>query len=78
MKPNKKVLKRYLGTDEINADNYPLDKKQNLRLLSFDQLKRQKKGAVLFSVGGAEIIIGKSVLDMDTTVFGRSKYGELI
>jgi len=78
MKPNKKVLYRYKGTDEIHTDCYPLDKTRNLRLLSIDQLKRQKKGAVLFSVGGAEIVIGKSVLDVDTTVFGRSKYGELL
>jgi len=76
MKPNKKVMKRYLGTEEINAQCYPFDKSKNLRLLSHDELKRCKKGVVLFSVGGKKIVVGTDVIDTDTTVFGKSKYGQ--
>lgn len=73
-----KPQKRFEGTAEINASHYPIDKTRNIRLLSHDELKRQKKGVVLFSVGGREVTVGKEELDTETCVFGHSKYGQLI
>lgn len=64
--------------NQINADNYPIDKTRVIKLIPRDKLKKFKKGVQLFTVGGKETIVGKEELDCDTGCFGRSKYGELI
>jgi len=78
MKASEKPKPRFTGTDEINADHYPIDKSRFIRLLSHDALKRQKRGVVLFSAGGREVTVGKEQFETETYVFGRSMYGELL
>lgn len=67
-----------MNPSEITADNYPIGNNNVIRLLTVSQVELLSKGTKLFSVGGTEIIIGKSNLDLETHVFGRSKYGELL
>lgn len=67
-----------MESNQINADNYPMDKNRTIRLIPRDKLKKLKNGTQLFTVGGTEIIIGKDKVDCDTGCFGRSKYGKLI
>ena len=64
--------------NQINADNYPIDKSRTIKLIPRDKLKKLKNGTQLFTVGGTEVIVGKDELDCETGCFGRSKYGELI
>lgn len=79
MKEKNKPKTRFAGTDEVNADHWPIERATKfIRLLSHDALKRQKKGVVLFSVGGAEVTVGKDKLDTEPCVFSRSMYGELV
>lgn len=78
MKASEKPRTRFEGTAEINADHYPIDKSRFIRLLSHDALKRQKKGVVLFSVGGREVVVGKDQFETESFAFGRSIYGELL
>lgn len=67
-----------MDTSQINADNFPIGKDQTIKLLSASDIKKLPKGSELFSVGGKKVIIGKDTLDLETTVFKRSKYGQLI
>ena len=78
MKTKEKPRIRFEGTDEINANHYPIENSRFIRLLSHDELNRLKKGVVLFSIAGEEITVGKSKLNIAVWVFGRSMYGELI
>ena len=78
MEKKEKPIRRFEGTEKINANRYPIDKTRIIRLLSHDELKNQKRGVVLFSVGGKEVVVGKDNIDFETGVFGRSKYGTLI
>ncbi len=62
----------------INADNYPIGDDKIIRLLPVEKVKKLHKGTKLFSVGGKEVTVGVDDLDLETNVFQRSKYGELI
>ena len=77
-KPTKKSHQIFEGTPEVNADHYRVDKNTILRLIPHDKLKKLKKGDAVISIVGDEYIIGKDDLDSETSVFGRSKYGEKI
>ena len=77
-KPTTKTHRRFEGTPEINADHYPVNKGIVLQLIPHEKLTKYKKGATVISIVGDEYIIGKDELDLETTVFGRSKYGENI
>jgi len=60
---------------EISADNFPINNDLTIRLLTVEEVKKAPKGTKLTSIVGDVIEVGKNVLDLETTMFKRSKYG---
>jgi len=71
----KKLTKEQI---EITADTWPVDKKRNIRLYTQQEFKKLKKGTIITDIGGCDIEIGQFDADLETSVFGRTKYGKVI
>jgi hypothetical protein len=78
LQPTTKAPRKCEGTPEVNADHYPVSKDTILKLIPQNKLKKLKQGTTVISIVGDEYIVGEADLDFETTVFGRSKYGEKI
>jgi hypothetical protein len=63
---------------EITADTWPVDKTRIICLYSLQEFKKLKKGAIVTDVGGCDLEIGQFDVDLETSVFGRTKYGKTL
>ena len=68
-KPTKEQL-------EITADTWPVDKTRTICLYTHQEFKKLKKGTIVTDVGGCDLEIGQFDPDLETSVFGRIKYGK--
>lgn len=62
----------------LDANRYHVGNDVFIKLLPIEKVKKLPTGTKLVSVVGKEIEVGKDQLDLETTVFKCSKYGEPI
>jgi len=67
-----------MEASQIGADSYPIDGDRILKLVPLEKLSKLPKGTKLISIVGKEVEVGKDDLDLETRMFQRSKYGELV